>query len=78
MEFMGFKNCMQYLIGYGILLKAFVSDRHMSIAAYMRKSLPNIIHYFDIWHLKKSTDIFSVIYQSLSCYYNNFYSLNWH
>ena len=53
MEFMGFKACMDYLIGYGLLLTAFVSDRHVSIAAYMRKSLTNITHYFDIWHLKK-------------------------
>ena len=54
MEFMGFKACMDYLIGYGLRLKAFVSDRHVSIAAYMRKSLTTITHYFDIWHLKKS------------------------
>ena len=54
MEFMGFKACMDYLTGCGLLPKAFVSDRHVSIAAYMRKSLPNITHYFDIWHLKKS------------------------
>ena len=46
MEFMGFKACMDYLTGCGLLLKAFVSDRHVSIAAYMRKSLPNITHYF--------------------------------
>lgn len=54
MEFMGFKACMEYLIGYGLLLTAFVSDRHVSIAAHMRKSLTKITHYFDIWHLKKS------------------------
>ena len=54
MEFMGFKACMDYLIGYGLLLTAFVSDRHVSIAAYMRKSLTNITHYFDILHLEKS------------------------
>ena len=34
MEFMGFKACMDYLTGCGLLLKAFVSDRHVSIAAY--------------------------------------------
>ena len=54
MEFMGFKSCMDFLIGYGLLITAFVSDRHVSIAAYMRKSLTAITHYFDIWHLKKS------------------------
>ena len=54
MEFMGFKACMEFIIGYGILITAFVSDRHVSIAAYMKKSLMKITHYFDIWHLKKS------------------------
>ena len=54
MEFEGFKSCMEFLIGYGLLIKAFVSDRHVSIAAHMRKSLSHITHYFDIWHLKKS------------------------
>ena len=54
MELMGFQSCMQFLLGYGVLVTAFVSDRHVSIAAYMKKSLTNIIHYFDIWHLKKS------------------------
>lgn len=54
MEFMGFKSCMEFLIGYGLLITAFVSDRHVSIAAYMKKSLTAITHYFDIWHLKKS------------------------
>ena len=53
MEFMGFKACMEFLIGYGLLLTAFVSDRHVSIAAHMRKSLTKITHYLDIWHLKK-------------------------
>jgi len=54
MEFMGFKSRMEFLIGYGLLITAFVSDRHVSIVDYMRKSLTVITHYFDIWHLKKS------------------------
>jgi len=53
MEFMGFKSCMEFLIVYGLLITAFVSDRHVSIAAYMKRSLTAITHYFDIWHLKK-------------------------
>ena len=55
MEFMGCKACMDFLIGYGLLITTFVSDRHVSIAAYMKKSLTRIIHYFDIWHLKTSS-----------------------
>lgn len=52
-EFMAFKQCMNYLIGYGLLITTFISDRHVSIASHMKKVLHKIIHYFDIWHLKK-------------------------
>ena len=54
MEFMGFRQCMEYLIGYGLIITTFISDRHIAIASHMRKVLVNIVHYFDIWHLKKS------------------------
>lgn len=54
MEFEGFKQCMEYLIGYGILITTFTSDRHTAIASHMKKVFSNVIHYFDIWHLKKS------------------------
>ena len=56
MEFMGFKKCMEFLLGYGIRITSFISDRHVSIACHMRKVLTQITHYFDIWHLKKSKD----------------------
>ncbi|XP_068738524.1 uncharacterized protein [Montipora capricornis] len=55
MGFMGFQECMQYLIGYGLLIGTFISDRHISIASHMNKVLHHIKHYFDIWHLKKKT-----------------------
>ena len=57
MEFMAFKLCMDYLITYGLSITTFTSDRHTSIAKYMRDVLKSIVHYFDIWHLKKSKDI---------------------
>ncbi|XP_015765439.1 PREDICTED: uncharacterized protein LOC107344300 [Acropora digitifera] len=53
MEFMGFKQCMEYLLGCGITITTFISDRHTSIASHMKKVLTHIIHYFDIWHLKE-------------------------
>ena len=43
MEFMGFKTCLEFLVGYSILITAFVSDRHVSIAAYMKKSVTQIL-----------------------------------
>ncbi|XP_068757455.1 uncharacterized protein [Montipora capricornis] len=53
MEFMGFKQCMDYLLGCGVLITTFISDRHTTIASHMKKVLTKIVHYFDIWHLKK-------------------------
>lgn len=54
MEFMVFKKCMEYLIARDLIMTTFVSDRHTAIASHMSTVLKNIIHYFDIWHLKKS------------------------
>ncbi len=54
MEYHGFVRAMEYLLGTGLLLKTFVSDRHSGIAKHMREKLAGIKHYFDIWHLKKS------------------------
>lgn len=53
MEFMGFKQCMDYLLGCGVLITTFISGRHTTIASHMKKVLTKIVHYFDIWHLKK-------------------------
>lgn len=64
MEFMGFKECINFLLGYGIIITSFISDRHVSIASHIKKVLTGITLYFDIWHLKKSknqTELESVI-----------------
>ena len=57
MEFMAFQHCMDFLLAYGLLITTFISDRHSTIASHMKNVLTNIVHYFDIWHLKKSKDI---------------------
>ena len=64
MEFMGFKECINFLLGYGIIITSFISDRHVNIASHIKKVLTRITLYFDIWHLKKSknqTELESVI-----------------
>ena len=63
MEFEGFKRSMESVIASGAKVKTFVSDRHLSIAKYMKEKYPNITHYFDIWHLKKSKfgDVCSIL-----------------
>ena len=60
MEYAGFCRSMEYLLGLGLVIKTFVSDRHSKIAKHVREKLPNITHYFDIWHLKKSMLLYSV------------------
>ena len=54
---MEFQQCMDFLLAYGLLITAFILDRHVSIASHMKNVLTNIVHYFDIWHLKKSKDM---------------------
>lgn len=64
MDFMGFKECINFLLAYGIIMTSFISDRCVSIASHIKKVLTGITHYFDIWHLKKSknqTQLESVI-----------------
>ena len=58
MEFMGFQKCIDFLLGCGLVITAFISDRHTQIASHMKNVLTHIKHYFDLWHLKKSKDDF--------------------
>ncbi|KAK3755170.1 hypothetical protein QZH41_010695 [Actinostola sp. cb2023] len=53
MEYMGFQRSMTFLLGTGISISTFISDRHTGIAKHMREQLTKITHYFDLWHLKK-------------------------
>ena len=54
MEYEGFKRSMDFLLGDGLDISTFVSDRYQTIAKHMREKLPDKTHYFNIWHLKKS------------------------
>ena len=54
MEYLGFQRSLAYLSECGIKISTFISDRHTSIAKHMREKLTDIVHYFDLWHLKKS------------------------
>ena len=54
MEYAGFCRSMGYLLGLGLVLKTFISDRHSAITKHMKENLSDITHYFDVWHLKKS------------------------
>lgn len=62
-EFMAFKEAFGYLLATGMIVKSFISDRHTSIAKWMREECekkckdlgkPVVKHFFDLWHIGKS------------------------
>lgn len=61
-EFMAFKEAFTYLLTTGMIVKSFISDRHVSIAKWMREECskkcnelgkPVVNHFFDLWHIGK-------------------------
>lgn len=54
MELQGAKKCFHFLKQAGLTIANFVSDRHRSIAKWIRECEPNTSHFFDIWHVAKS------------------------
>lgn len=63
MEFLAFQKAFTFLLGTGMIIKSFISDRHTSIAKWMREDCarhcreigkPVVQHFFDIWHIAKS------------------------
>ena len=63
MEFLGHQKAFAFLLSTGMIITAFISDRHASIAKWMREECPKkckelgkpvIDHFFDLWHIGKS------------------------
>ena len=54
MELDGAKQCFDYLQKKGVKVSVFISDRHKSIAKWIRENEPDVQHYNDIWHVAKS------------------------
>lgn len=65
MEFIGHQKAFAFafLLATGMIIKAFISDRHLSIAKWMRVECPRkcnemgkpvVDHFFDLWHIGKS------------------------
>ena len=75
MEFMAFQHDMDFSLAYGLLINTFISERHSTIASHMKNVLTNIVHYFDIWHLKKSKDI-PVFTITVDCIILHYASIN--
>lgn len=67
MEMMAFLICMNKIQERGLDVGTIITDRHTSIAKHMRTNLPQIKHYFDLWHLKKSK-LSEIVGFILSCF----------
>ena len=50
----GCKRCFKHLENTGVAIKIFISDRHKSIAKWIREQRRNTKHFYDIWHVAKS------------------------
>ncbi|KAK2564605.1 hypothetical protein P5673_012068 [Acropora cervicornis] len=55
MELEGAKRAFSYLQSVGIAVVVFILDRHRGIAKWTRESQPGCAHFFDIWHIARST-----------------------
>ncbi|XP_015776536.1 PREDICTED: uncharacterized protein LOC107354556 [Acropora digitifera] len=78
MEFLAFQKAFTFMLGSGIIIKSFISDRHASIAKWMREECPNrckdlgkpiIDHFFDLWHIAKSKYHIQPLLFHGYCYY---------
>ena len=54
MELQGAVQCFSFLNDAGLSIITFVSDRHRSIAKWIRENQPGTSHFFDIWHVARS------------------------
>ena len=54
MELQGAVQCFSFLKDAGLSIITFVSDRHRSIAKWIRENQPATSHFFDIWHVARS------------------------
>ena len=54
MEKEGLYRVIEFLQNSDITLEVLVTDRHKQINKWLREKHPEIIHYYDIWHVAKS------------------------
>lgn len=54
MELDGAKRCFNFLTQAGLKIPVFISDRHTSIAKWLREQRKDTLHLYDLWHVCKS------------------------
>lgn len=54
MELEGLQRSLHFLIEEcSLQISHLVTDRHSSVKKYMREKQPDIVHWFDVWHVAK-------------------------
>ena len=53
MEHEGLVRAVEVISNAGLDIDQIITDRHKQNAAWIRRSLPDTDHYFDIWHVSK-------------------------
>ena len=53
MEKEGLHRAINSLLERGISIQAIITDRHRQINKWLHDSHPEIIHYYDVWHVAK-------------------------
>ena len=49
----GLQRVLKFLDEMKLQVGMLVTDRHQQITKYIREQHPNIMHYYDVWHVAK-------------------------
>ena len=52
-ELEGLERSMAFLAESGLAVDTVITDRHKSVAKYLREEHPAVKHYYDTWHVAK-------------------------
>lgn len=53
MELEGLRRVKRTIQDHGAEVRILVTDRHPQIQKWLRDNWPQVLHYFDIWHVAK-------------------------
>ena len=53
MEKEGLVRSVEKLQENGLIIGQLITDKHRSIAKWIREELPHVTHYYDVWHIAK-------------------------
>ena len=54
MELDGLKHVLKRLEDFFLPIASLTTDRHKQVRCFMRKEKGNIVHQFDVWHVRKN------------------------